>query len=96
MGRKALPVPTDVTQEAQVQKMVEKALAEFGKIDILVNNAGTEFAKPLVPMPGLKTPGGGELASAPLSSEEWEGLMRTNLTSMFFCCKAVGPHMIQR
>lgn len=40
LGRKCLAIPTDVTQEKQVQSMVERTIAEFGKIDILVNNAG--------------------------------------------------------
>ena len=40
LGRKALAVPTDVTDEAQVKQMVQKVQSEFGRIDILVNNAG--------------------------------------------------------
>src|SRR4030042_1505304 len=39
-GRACLVVPTDVTDSASVNAMVEKAIAEFGRIDILVNNAG--------------------------------------------------------
>lgn len=39
MGRRALPLVVDVTDEAQVQRMVDRALEEFGRIDILVNNA---------------------------------------------------------
>ena len=38
-GRRCLVVPTDVTDSAQVNAMVEKAMAEFGRIDILLNNA---------------------------------------------------------
>src|SRR5262245_26335088 len=41
LGRKALDVPTDVLKREAVQRLVERALAEFGRIDILVNNAGT-------------------------------------------------------
>ena len=39
-GRRALAVPTDVTERAQLEALVEAAIAEFGRVDILVNNAG--------------------------------------------------------
>ena len=40
LGRRALVVPTDVIEKKQVENVVDKTIAEFGKIDILVNNAG--------------------------------------------------------
>jgi NAD(P)-dependent dehydrogenase (short-subunit alcohol dehydrogenase family) len=40
LGRRALTIRTDVTNDEQVREMVERTMAEFGKIDILVNNAG--------------------------------------------------------
>jgi NADP-dependent 3-hydroxy acid dehydrogenase YdfG len=39
-GGKALPVVTDVTDETQVNNLVQKAIAQFGKLDIIINNAG--------------------------------------------------------
>src|SRR5690349_23081861 len=39
-GVDALSVPTDLTDSAQIERLVERALERFGKIDILVNNAG--------------------------------------------------------
>lgn len=45
-GGKVLAVPTDVTQPAQVQRLMERTVAAFGRIDILVNNAGTSSAYP--------------------------------------------------
>ncbi|MCD6640162.1 MAG: SDR family oxidoreductase [Nocardioides sp.] len=39
LGRRALVVPTDITDEAARQRLVEAALAEFGRVDVLVNNA---------------------------------------------------------
>src|SRR5580700_6182846 len=40
LGRRALPVPTDVTDTDKIRALVESATSEFGRIDILVNNAG--------------------------------------------------------
>lgn len=88
LGRKGIAMPTDITQPDQVQNMVEKVLAEFGKIDILVNNAGTEIDKPVAPMPHLKLP--------QMTLEEWNRVMDTNVTAPFLLCQAVGPHMIER
>lgn len=45
-GRSALCVPTDIADPAQVQHMVEAAMAQFGKIDTLINNAGVGTAIP--------------------------------------------------
>jgi citronellol/citronellal dehydrogenase len=79
-GGKALPVRCDVTDEASVASMVEKALGAFGGIDILVNNAGVAFHYPIVETP-LK---------------RWEIVIRVNLTGAFLCTKAVLPSMMQR
>ncbi|WP_064745450.1 SDR family NAD(P)-dependent oxidoreductase [Pseudonocardia acaciae] len=46
LGRRALVVPTDVREEAQVGALVDAALAGFGRVDVLVNNAGGQFAAP--------------------------------------------------
>jgi NAD(P)-dependent dehydrogenase (short-subunit alcohol dehydrogenase family) len=45
-GRSALCVATDIADPAQVQHMVEAAMAQFGKIDTLINNAGVGTAVP--------------------------------------------------
>jgi len=78
LGRKAVAIPTDITDSAQVQKMAEKAIAELGKIDILVNAADLQFAKPF-----LET-----------TEDEWNRLMTANVTSAFLCCQAIGKHML--
>jgi 3-oxoacyl-[acyl-carrier protein] reductase len=47
LGRRALAIQCDVTQEDQVKKVVQQTLADFGKIDILVNNAGMGGIRPV-------------------------------------------------
>ena len=98
LGRKALAVPTDVSKEDEVERMVKTALAELGKVDILVNNAGAFVMKPLVPAPGLKTPLSQALPyfDSPTTVEEWNLVLNTTLIGTFLCVKAVGPHMLER
>ncbi len=93
-----LAIPTDVTNHEQVDEMVVKSLSRFGKIDILVNNAGIMLEKPLVVLPRSQSEGEQtqEAPKTPLSEEEWHRVIDTNLTSIFLCCRAVGPHMIER
>ena len=68
----------DATQFDQVKEMVEKTFAQHGKIDILVNNVGLVRDNFLMLM----------------SDEDWESLVRTNLTSLFYCCRIVTRKMI--
>lgn len=96
MGRRVAAIPTDVTQEAQVEAMVQRAIAELGKIDILVNNVGWAKLKSLIPMPGLHAPVSGEQEQTPVSLQEWYKHLDINLTSVFLCCRAIGPHMLAR
>ena len=49
LGRRALVVPTDVNEPSALQALVERALAEFGRIDVLVNNAGGSPPRPRAP-----------------------------------------------
>ena len=46
LGRRALAVPSDVNEPRALQKLVERAIAEFGRIDVLVNNAGGSPPRP--------------------------------------------------
>jgi len=98
LGRGALAIATDVTQADQVERMVEKTIAEFGRIDILVNNAGIARPKQLVPLNDIRLPGWQRVSdlNTRLSDEEWHLTMNTNLTSAFLCTRAVGPHMLSR
>ncbi len=80
MGVRTLAIAADVTVAEDVEKMVGKALAKFGKIDILVNNVGTYIGKPIVES----------------TTEEWLDMINTNLTTTYLCCRTVGKHMIER
>jgi len=71
----------DVADATAVERAAAKALADLGKIDVLVNNAGVA---------GLNLP------TADYPVEEWERVLRVNLTSQFLCCRAVAPHMVKR
>ena len=80
MGRQALFVQTDVRDNASVEAMVDQALAKFGRIDFLMNNAGIAAWRP----------------AEETSQEEWLNMMDVNLNGVFYCCQAVGKHMISR
>ena len=68
----------DVTQFDQVKEMVEETYAQYGRIDILINNAGLVRDNFLMLM----------------NDDDWDSLIKTNLNSLFYCCKAVIRKMI--
>lgn len=80
LGRKAVAIPTDTTKSSEVNKMVEQAVAEFGRIDILVNAADLQFAKPCLE----------------ITEHEWHRVIDANSTSVFLCCQAVGRQMLSQ
>ncbi len=77
-GKKAVKVPGDIVEEAQCQRIVERAVDEFGKIDLLVNNAAHQMT-----VDGI----------ADVSSELLDRTFKTNIYAMFWLCKAAIPHM---
>jgi 3-oxoacyl-[acyl-carrier protein] reductase len=80
MGRHAIICQANVGKMDEVNKMRDKAVAEFGKIDILVNNAGIIKDKSFVKM----------------TSEMWDDVISVNLTGTFNCSKAVIDGMLER
>jgi NAD(P)-dependent dehydrogenase (short-subunit alcohol dehydrogenase family) len=99
-GRRAIPVPCDVTKSEEVNKMVEDAISQLGRIDILVNQTGSGVRKPLIPLPNFK-PNWAEKEPvkdfyAPITDEEWKYMIDVNLKSIFLCTRAVGPYMIRQ
>ncbi len=71
------PFPGDVSQEADVTRIVNAALATLGKIDILVNNAAVSYSGPVHTV-GVDT---------------WDQVMAINLRGPFLMCRAVLPYM---
>jgi 3-oxoacyl-[acyl-carrier protein] reductase len=70
----------DVSDPGSVDEALKHALRELGKIDVLVNNAGIA---------------GKNLPTVDYPVEEWQRVLRVNLTSQFLCCRAVAPHMVK-
>lgn len=80
LGRAAVAITTDVTNEAAVERLVDETLHRFGRVDILVNNAGVNIRKPALE----------------LSLAEFEQVLDTNLKGYFLCARAAGRHMVAR
>jgi NAD(P)-dependent dehydrogenase (short-subunit alcohol dehydrogenase family) len=81
-GRQALAVPTDVTDEAQVERMVARASQAFGRVDILVNGAGVTGP--------IETP------VWELRAEDFDAVLAANVRGTFLPTKHVLPGMIAR
>ena len=73
-GRPALGLPLDISDRAAVDALVDQVIARFGHLDIVSNNAGIE----LVHGPSV----------AETTDEEWERLLRVNVTGTFWVCRA--------
>src|SRR5438093_3804466 len=80
-GGQAQSFKADIGVPEESRRLVESALDAFGRIDVLVNNAGISVTSARV---------------AELPSEDWERVLRVNLSGPFYLIKAVLPHMRQR
>lgn len=78
LGRRAIAVPCDVMVTEQLEALVTRTMAEFGRIDVLVNNAGGS-----PPKPTLET-----------SERSFERALRFNVTTAFLASKLAIPHML--
>jgi len=77
-GRRTIGAGVNVTDEAQVQAMVERAVAEFGRLDILVSNAGILVAG----------------AIEEFSAAQWRAVVEVNLIGYFLCAKHAARVMV--
>lgn len=76
-GGQALAVATDVSQRADVENLVQQAIAKFGRVDVLINNAGI---MPLSPLSKLKV-------------DEWDRMLDVNVKGVLYGIAAVLPSM---
>lgn len=74
----AIAVKVDVSNEQQVEAMVDAAVSKYGRLDLLVSNAAILIAKPVIDFPG----------------EQWRKMMDVNLVGYFLCSKAAARVMI--
>jgi NAD(P)-dependent dehydrogenase (short-subunit alcohol dehydrogenase family) len=77
-GAEALALAADVSESADVERMVDAAVQRFGRIDVLFNNAGVL---------------GPRVAIVEYPEDEWRRVIDANLTGPFLVSKAVIPHM---
>ena len=79
LGANARAFGCDVADSSSVNRLVADVLAAWGRIDVLVNNAGIVGPnKPLIEV----------------ADDEWARVLSINLNGVFYCCRAVVPHML--
>jgi glucose 1-dehydrogenase len=80
LGRACLSVPTDISDRAQVERLVSTVINKYKAIDILVNNAGIIVFATLMEC----------------RLEDWDKMLAIDLTGAFHCAQIVGKHMVER
>lgn len=79
-GRHGVAVQSDASNPAEAQMLIDQAQSLFGRIDVLVNNAGITKDTLLIRM----------------SDEDWDRVIDTNLTGMFYTCRAAAKYMMKQ
>lgn len=79
-GFRAKAISADLSQRAEVARLIDEAIAWRGSLDILVNNAGIIKRTPAVEH----------------SDADWDVVLSTNLDGVFTACRAAGKHMLAR
>ncbi len=79
-GGEAVIIQADVSQYEEAQRLIKETIDTYGQIDILVNNAGTTR----------------DMLIMKMKPEDWELVLRTNLSSTYHCAKAVARPMMKR
>jgi len=80
LGRRALTVPTDVTDPEACERLVQATIDEYGHVDVLVNNAGGSINK----------------APEAWTLAEWHQIIDTNLASVWFMSRLVATSMLEQ
>jgi NAD(P)-dependent dehydrogenase (short-subunit alcohol dehydrogenase family) len=78
-GRTAVAVPGDLVEEANCRAVIDRAVAEFGRIDVLVSNAAHQMAAPN----GLED----------ITTAQLDRVLHTNVYALFWLCQAAIPHI---
>jgi len=78
LGRRSFAMAVDVRQEDQVKALVERAVADWGRLDVMVNNAGASFLSP----------------PEDISPNGWNAVVQINLNGVFFGCKWAAKQMM--
>ena len=78
-GAKVLPIQADISDSAEVSRLFDIIKANGLSIDLLINNAGISYTGLLQDM----------------TDNEWHTILDTNLSAMFYCCRAAIPMMLQ-
>lgn len=79
IGAECMAFTGDIGDYNFVKDMISEIIEKYNKIDLLVNNAGISYV-------GLLTD---------MTIEDWNNIIRTNLTSVFNCCNLAVPHMVK-
>lgn len=80
IGGRGIAVEADVSDAAQVQNLIERAVSAFGRLDILVNNAGIEFKRPFLDFP----------------LDLWQKIIAVDLTGPWLCAQAAARQMVKQ
>ena len=83
LGRRALAIPTDVSDSSQVDRLVSTTWEHFGHIDVWINNAALVSANVRKPIWDI-------------TNVEWQEAMDVNLSGAFYCARAVARPMADR
>ena len=80
LGGRALAMPTDVTQDAAVESLIERVVGELGRLDLLVTSAGTAAFAPV----------------ADSKPADWDSMLTVNLRAVMVTCRASLPVMMRQ
>ena len=84
LGRRAASQPTDVRESAQCDRLIQRAVDEFGRIDIMLSNAGIGDMR------------GANAELWDVDDDDWHDTLDVNLSSAFYCARAASKQMAEQ